>query len=178
LHEVGGGGGSQGVEAMEQTGHEEDQRLGWLRDFQRTLLEGAVLEGTTQIDAVRGGERFEGSADVLAESFGGPDGAGGEESGEDGLRADGAPAEDAARNDARRGAAEGADRGGLFSRIAEPLAGDGGLDLEDGIDALGGNVQAGVVRKERRRIEVVEDGDVDLAGPAAVGIYDEGGGGR
>jgi hypothetical protein len=33
------------------------------------------------------------------------------------------------------------------------------------------------MRKERRRVEVVEDGDIDLAGTAAVGVDDESGSG-
>lgn len=33
------------------------------------------------------------------------------------------------------------------------------------------------MREEERRVEIVEDGDVDLAGARAVGIDDEGGGG-
>ena len=52
--------------------------------------------------------------------------------------------------------------------LAEPLFRDGGLDFEDGVDAFGGQVESGFMREERRRIEVVEDGDVDLAGTAAM----------
>ena len=73
--------------------------------------------------------------------------------------------------------AEGADGGGFLVGVAQPLTGKGGLDFEDGVDALGGDVLAGGVREQGRRIEVVEDGNVDLARAAAVAIDDERGGG-
>jgi hypothetical protein len=57
------------------------------------------------------------------------------------------------------------------------LAGEGRLDLEDGVDALGRKVESGGVREQRRRVEVVEDGDIDLAGAAAGGIDYESGSG-
>jgi hypothetical protein len=44
------------------------------------------------------------------------------------------------------------------------LARKRGLHFEDGVDALGGDVLAGGVREERRRIEVVENGDVNFGG--------------
>ena len=57
------------------------------------------------------------------------------------------------------------------------MAGEGRLDFEDGVDAFGGDVGSGGVGEEQRGMELVEDGDVDLAGAAAVGVDDEGGGG-
>ena len=70
---------------------------------------------------------------------------------------------------------EGADGGGFIGGVAEPLAGEGRLDFEDGVDAFGGDVDSGGVGEEQGGIELVEDGDVDLAGAAAGGIDDEGG---
>jgi len=94
----------------------------------------------------------------------GPDGGGSEESGEDGF-----------------GPAGGAVEGGYGRRfiggVAEPLAGESRLDFEDGVDAFGGDVDSGGVGEEQGGMELVEDGDVDLAGAAAGGIDDEGGGG-
>lgn len=70
-----------------------------------------------------------------------------------------------------------ADAGGLNAGVLEPLFGDGGFDFEDGVDGFDGDVDAGGVREEGRGGEVVEDGDVDLAGAGAGGVDDEGGGG-
>ena len=80
-----------------------------------------------------------------------------------------------AADDGYGGAAERSHRGGFFGGVAEPLAGEGRFDFEDGVDALGGKVDSGGVREQGRSIEVVEDGDVDLAGAAAGGVDDEGG---
>ncbi len=52
-----------------------------------------------------------------------------------------------------------------------------GLTSKHGVDAFGGEVKARGMREQGRRIEVVEDGDVDLAGAAAGGVDHEGGGG-
>ncbi|HEY4360761.1 MAG TPA: hypothetical protein VGN17_07330 [Bryobacteraceae bacterium] len=88
-----------------------------------------------------------------------PDGGGGEESGEEfGV-----------------GSGEGADGGGLFSGVAEPLFGNGRFNFENSVDTFGGDVGAGGVREERGRAEGVEDGEVDLAGAAAVAVDDEDG---
>ena len=157
------------------------------------MFECAVLERTTQVnpgegigdtpaaaaargaaDSSRAGKRV---ADVVTEGLSGPNGTGGEESGEYGLGADGGSAKCATGDDGSRSPAEGSHGGGFLGGIAEPLFRDGRLDFEDGVDALGRQVESGFMRKERRRVEVVEDGDVDLAGTAAVGIDDESGSG-
>lgn len=122
-----------------------------------------MLEAATNIKSVLRGAG-QGAAEVRGKRGRGPDGAGGEESGEDGLGAAGV-------------AAEGADGGGFIGGVAEPLAGESGLDFEDGVDAFGGDVDSGGVGEELGGMELVEDGDVDLAGAAAGGIDDEGGGG-
>ena len=126
------------------------------------MFECSVLEAAAEVE--RG--RLKPAVKVRGESGWGPDGAGGEESGEDGLEA-GAMG--------RAGAMEGADGGGFLGGVAEPLAGEGRLDFEDGVDAFGGDVDSGGVGEEHGGIQVVEDGDVDLAGAAAEGIDDEGG---
>lgn len=61
-------------------------------------------------------------------------------------------------------------------RIENHAAREGGLDFEDRVDAFGRNVETGGVREQERGIEVVEDGEVDLARAAAGGIDDERGG--
>ena len=70
-----------------------------------------------------------------------------------------------------------ADGGGFTAGVDDPLGAESLLDFEDGVDAFGGDVRAGVVMKEQRGIEMVVDGDVDLAAAAAVGVDDEGAGG-
>ena len=56
--------------------------------------------------------------------------------------------------------------------------GDNLLDLENGIDALGGDQgEAGFIGEDERRIEAVVDSDVDLTAAAAVGIDNKGTGG-
>src|SRR6185437_3659834 len=50
-------------------------------------------------------------------------------------------------------------------------------DFKDGVDAFGGDMDSGGVGEEQGGIELVKDGEVDLAGAAAEGIDDEGGGG-
>ena len=64
----------------------------------------------------------------------------------------------AGEGDGGGGAAEGADGGGLFAGVAEPLAGEGLLDLEHGVDAFGiddegwgGAVAAGQILVEQCR---------------------------
>ena len=109
---------------------------------------------------------------LAAKVSGGPDGGGGEKAGEDRGRRGFRTADDGDGS-----AAKGSDGGGFFRGVAEPLAGEGRLDLEHGVDAFGGQVESRGVREQRRRIEVVEDGDVDLAGAAAGGVDYEGGGG-
>ena len=89
------------------------------------MFEGSVLEAAADVE--RG--RFKGALKVRGESGWGPDGAGGEESGEYGLGA-GATA--------RMGAVEVADGGGFFGGVAEPLARKGWFDFEHCINALGG----------------------------------------
>jgi len=66
---------------------------------------------------------------------------------------------------------------GFVGGVAEPLAGEGRLDLEDCVDAFGGEMESSRMREEWWRIEIVEDGDIDLAGAAAGGVDNEGGGG-
>jgi hypothetical protein len=119
-----------------------------------------MLERAADVERT-GGQR---AAEVGVEGRGVPDGAGGEESGQD-------------AHGAERRSAQGSHGGGFFSGIANPLLGDGGLDLEDGVDAFGGDEDSGVVREQERRIEVIKDRDVDLARAAAGGIDDESGSG-
>jgi hypothetical protein len=66
---------------------------------------------------------------------------------------------------------------GFIGGVAEPLSRESRLDFEDGVDAFGGDVDSGGVGEEQGGMELVEDGDVDLAGAAAGGIDDECGGG-
>ena len=100
------------------------------------LLEGPVLEATAEVE--RG--RLKGALKVRGESGWGPHGAGSEESGKDGL---------AARAVGRAGPMKGADGGGFFGGVAEPLAGEGRFDFEDGVDAFGGDVDSGGVGSSR-----------------------------
>jgi hypothetical protein len=151
-----------GAEAVQEAEDKEDERLVGAADVERAVaLEGALLEGAADVDAVGVGERAEGSGEVGGEGGFVPDGGGGEESGEE----------------FGGGSGEGADGGGFFSGVAEPLFGNGGLNFENRVDTFGGDVGAGGVREELGRGEVVEDGEVDLAGAAAVAIDDEDGGG-
>jgi hypothetical protein len=113
-----------------------------------------------------------GAAEVGGEGGGGPDGGRGEESGED-LRRCGFVAAD----DGYGGAVKGSNGGGFIGGVAEPLAGKGRFDFEYGVDAFGGQMESRGMREQRRRIEVVEDGNVDLAGAMAGGVDYEGGGG-
>ncbi|MEO8050964.1 MAG: hypothetical protein ABI833_11160 [Acidobacteriota bacterium] len=161
VHEVDGGSGAHGAEAFEQAEYEENEGLVVRRDAEGvSLFEGAAFQAAAEVE--RGGEK--GAVKVGGEGQRGPDGAGGEESGEDGLRVE-------------SGAVEVADGGGFFGGIAEPLAGEGGLNFEDGVDAFSGDVNSRSVGEEDGRVELVEDGDVDLAGAAAVAIDDKGRGG-
>ncbi len=68
-----------------------------------------------------------------------------------------------------------ADGGGDGRGFANGGTGKFGLDLENGVDALGRQVQAHVEGEERRGVETVEDDQVELAGAAAERIEDEGG---
>ena len=162
MRPVDGGGGAHGAEAVEKAEDEEDQASSG--ELMRLSSKGAVLETTSDVEIRRARRR-------LAAKVGG------------------VQTEVVARRPARIGrrglgghdgdgsAVKGSDGGGFFGGVAEPLAGEGRFDFEDGVDALGGKVESGGVREQGRRIEVVEDGDVDLAGAAAGGIDDEGGGG-
>src|SRR5690242_18012195 len=100
-----------------------------------------MLQTTSQVELV-------GAAEVGGEGGNGPDGGGGEEAGEDRRRV-----RCLAADDGYGSAAEGSNGSGFFGGVAEPLAGEGRLDLEDGVDALGGKVKPGRVREQRRRIE-------------------------
>ncbi len=141
LHQVGGGGGAHGAEALDQAEDEEDESFGGLADaegfgaFLYALLKRSVFEAAAQVE--RGHD--ERAAEVGCESGRGPHGAGGEESGEDGFGAADA-------------AAKGANGGSLLMRVAEPLTRKSRLDFEDGVDALGGEVRAGGVREQGRRV--------------------------
>ena len=139
---------------------EEDEGFFGAGDFEgAAAFEGALIEGAADVDAVRAGKRSEGSGEVGGEGGGVPEGGGGEESGEElGV-----------------GSGESADRGGFFSGVAEPLFGNCGFNLENGVDTFGGDVGSGGVGEERGRAEVVEDGEVDLAGAVAVAVDDEDG---
>ena len=122
-----------------------------------------MFEGAAEVDFV--GSAFaealaEKSADVGGEGVGFPDGGRTQEAGED----------------FSFGGMEGSDAGGFFSCIFQPLFGDGGFDFEDGVDGLDGDVDSGGVGEEWWGEDVVVDGVVDLAGAAAGGIDDEGGG--
>ncbi len=136
------------------------------------VFEGSVVEGAAEVERVV--ERGEGSAEVGAEGVWGPDGAGGEQAGEDRLGANGGTL-GSSGDDRDGGAVEVADRAGFVGGILNPLARKGGLDLENRVDALGGDVKAGGVREQQRRVEIIEDGDIDLAGAAAERVDDEGG---
>ena len=125
-----------------------------------------MFETTADVEIVTG------AAKVGGEGGGGPDRGCGEKAGEDCGRFGCFAADD---RDGR--ATERSDRGGFFRGVAEPLAGEGRFDFEHGVHAFGGQVESGGMRKERRRIEVVEDGDVDLAGAVAGGVDYKGGGG-
>src|ERR1700683_2336417 len=174
-HEVGGGGGAHGAEALEQTDDEEDQGLVLLADAEGALVfEGSVIEGAAEVERVI--ERGEGSAEVGAEGLRGPDRAGGEQAGENRLGANGG-ALGSSGDDRHGGAVEVADGAGFVGGVLNPLAREGWLDLENRVNAFRGDVKAGGVRKQERRVEIVEDGDIDLAGAAAERIDDEGGGG-
>lgn len=140
-----------------------------MRFGEAELLEGSVPKGAAQVYVVE----CVGFSNVAFKCLGGPDGGGGEESGEYGLGV----AEDGTADDGGGGAAKGSDRGGLFGGVSQPLAGDGGFDFEDGVDAFGGDVQARGMWEQQGRIEIVKDGDVDLAAAAAIGVDYEGGGG-
>jgi|SRR5579872_2194620 len=157
------GGGAHSAEAVEETEQEENEALAWRADglaFKRS-----VLQTTTDIELVA-------PAEVGGESAGGPDGGCGEEAGEDWRRGGFRAA------DNRDGSAvEGSDRGGFFGGVAEPLAGEGRFNFEHGVDAFGGQVESRGVREQRRCVEVVEDGDVDLTGTATGGVDYECGGG-
>ena len=179
--EVGGGGGAEGAEAVEEAEHEEDEGLvgggeaeggavGRGKDF-----EGGLLEGAAEVEGLLGLERAEGLGE-LALKGAVPAAAEGEDAGEDGLRSEGRP-ELAGGDYGDRGAAEAADGSGLAAGVADEAVVEHLLDLEDGVDALGGDVEAGGEGEQEGRVEAVVDGDVDLAAAAAVGVHDEGGGG-
>jgi hypothetical protein len=65
--------------------------------------------------------------------------------------------------------------GGFAAGVSHQLAGEGLLDFEDGVDALSGDVQPGVVREDQRGVQVVVNGDIELAATSSVGVDDEGG---
>jgi hypothetical protein len=67
------------------------------------------------------------------------------------------------------------DGGGFHAGVANPPGGEDLLDFEEGVNDFSGDVQAGGVGEQERGVETVVDGDVDLAGAAAVGVDDEGG---
>ena len=166
---------------MEKAQDKKDEGLAGLAEGDRGSfgrgwdLEGAVAEAAAEIEASFGGQAAEEGGDAVGKGSG-PDGVQGEYTCEDGRgrlgRTEGAGGEKG-----RGGTAEPADGGGLEAGIGDPLGGEGLLDLEDGVDALGGDVGAGVVVKEQGGIEVVVDGDVDLAAAGAVGVDNEGAGG-
>ncbi len=127
----------------------------------REVFEGSVFEGAAVMDGVGLGVRLEGGLNVFLEVAWFPDGGGREESGE---------------NTAAAGR-QCPDGGGFFSGVAEELFGNGLFNLKYGADGFDGDMVACGVGKEQGRVEVVEDGEVDLLGALASGVDDEGGGG-
>src|ERR1700690_87958 len=176
-HEIGGGGGAEGAEAIDQAEHEIDEGFVGGGEGQGAGgdLEGSVAEGAAEVEALVGAETFQGAGEALREA-GGPAGTEGEDAGDDGLAGDGG-AGSAGGNDGDRGAAEAADRGGFAAGVADEALVEILLDLEDGVNAFGGNVESGGGGGQEGGGGGVVDGDVDLAGAAAVGIDDEGAGG-
>lgn len=147
-----------------------------------------MRERATEVEAIFGEQRREvledwrsGRAqrisDVGIECFGGPYGAGRQQAGQDRLRSEALAAPHASGDNRRGCSAERPDGGGFFGGVAEELLRDSGFDFKDGVDTFDGNVETGVVREQRRGIEVVKNGDIDLTGSMAVGIDDECGGG-
>jgi hypothetical protein len=106
-------------------------------------LEGPVAEGAAEVEALVGGEEGEGVGEALSE-LGGPAGAEGEDAGENRAAANGGAAPSGGE-DGDRGAAEAADRGGFEAGVVDEALVEILLDLEDGVDALGGDVEAGGV---------------------------------
>jgi hypothetical protein len=177
-HEVGGGGGAHGAEALEEADDEEDQGLIFFANSKaadaggRGALEGSVFEAAAEVERAVDGR--EGAAEVGCESARVPDRAGGEQAGENRPGTNGrAPGSSGDHRDG--GAAEIANGGGFIGGVLKPLARKGGLDLEDRVDAFRGNVEAGGVREEKRRIKIVENGDIDLTGAAALRVDDKSG---
>ena len=82
------------LEPVEQAEHEEDEgffgvaHVGVLGCPQIELLEGAVLQGTAQVEPLISGEKRQGFLCILCEVFLIPDGACGQESGEYGAGAE------------------------------------------------------------------------------------------
>ena len=114
----------------------------------------------------------DGAGEIIGDGFFGPDAAGSENAGEDAAGTDG---ETASVGDYfGAGALEFSHTGGFIHGFCDPLAGKCGFNLENSVNAFGGDVQAGFVGEQRRRIKVVENGEVDLAGAVAVAIDDEG----
>lgn len=179
-HEVGGGGGAHGAEALEEAEDEEDERFGGMAqvDEPAGAFKRSVLEAAAEVERVT--DRVEGGAEARFEESRRPEGAGSEDAGEDGARGDGGALRRAGSgggDDGDRGAEQGSDGGGFAVRVEDYAAREGGLNFEDRVDAFGGDVKAGGVREQERRIEIIKDGEVDLAGAAAGGVDDEGGSG-
>ena len=65
-----------------------------------------------------------------------------------------------------KGCLDGGERTRSVRRIAEEEVDIAITQVGAGVDTLGGKVDAGRVREQRRRVEIVEDGDIDLAGAA------------
>jgi hypothetical protein len=166
-----------GAEAIEEADDEEDQGLVFMANAMTDAdgaraLEGTVFEAAAEIE--RAVDRREGAAEIGSEGVGIPNRTGGEQAGENGLGTNRrAPGSSGDNGDG--GAIEVANGSGFIGGILKPLAREGGLDLEDGVDALGGDVKSGGVRKQERRVEIIEDGDIDLTRAAAERVDDEGG---
>jgi|SRR5579863_3316844 len=164
-HEVGGGGGAHGAEALEEADDEEDQRLVRMTDANGAgALEGSVFEAAAEIE--RSVDGREGAAEAGAEGAGIPGRTGGEEAGENRLGTN-RRAFGSSGDDGDGGAVKVANGGRFIGGVLKPLARERGLDLEDRVDAFGGDVKAGGVGKQERRVEIVEDGDIDLTRAAA-----------
>ena len=151
------------LKTVEQMEHEVDQRF--VRGAEIGAVKGAVAEAAAEIEALGGSEAAEKSGDAIGKGSG-PNGVETEHAGENGRRRRG-----------ERSAAEATDGRGFASGVEDPLGGEGLFDFEDGVDAFGRDVRAGIVVKEQRRIEVIVDGDVDLSAAMAAGIDDESAGG-